>query len=116
MSTRAIRAIQIVCEGCGVHHGELGQFDRSDVARASALASGWRLIPKILSDGRPARVTATGKGLVNVTRHAHDVCPSCVEGFVPGSHLTRPAADRRAWWTERIEALEAEVAALRGSS
>lgn len=112
MTTKIVKYALVICEGCGAVHGMPDQYPGSGEARRGALDAGWSLVPKRLADGRPARVQTNEKALVNITRAAHDVCPNCVATFEPAAYPVGGGGGK-AWWTERIERLEAENARLR---
>jgi hypothetical protein len=69
--------------------------------------AGWKLVPKIKANGKPAAMRDPGKA-----HNACDVCPACLPTFQPPG-TGRPAGGE-AWWTQRIRRLEEENARLRG--
>lgn len=82
MSVKTVRSQLIVCDGCGAEFGQLGDYDLAGEARHAALRAGWRLVPRIRSSGRVARMD--GMPLGTMKSVAYDACPTCPddhEGF-----------------------------------
>ena len=102
----------LICDGCDKTLGENGEYQGAANVRRIAISHGWQMIPKLKSNGTPGapygeRNKASWSG--------HDVCPSCVAGFTAElSPHAKSRGGKPAWWTERIEELQARIAQLEG--
>ncbi len=82
MATQIIQATILLCDGCSAEMGTEGQYRTAMDARAAAYALGWRFVPMVTASGDLSSATS-------------DVCPSCQEGWVPQTRLTKRRGGRR---------------------
>lgn len=118
MTSKVLRYATVVCDGCGVVFGEPGEYVEVAAVRIASWDAGWRLIPKLGRNGRPARMPdlTNPQAVGRATSTASDVCRSCFPDFKP-KDLNRPDSNNGKYLIDvhkRVRELEAEVAHLRG--
>lgn len=83
MGTVVVTRNMVGCDGCGAVYGLPEGYGSPMEARAAAYADGWRY---------PNQVTKTGAAIKAVS----DVCPACVDGWVPALRGARLRVLKRA--------------------
>lgn len=80
MSGKTLSRHMVICDGgCGATVGENGQYATAKESRAAAAERGWKVLPKLRTNGKPAQAMDDDGRLLR----GHDVCPECLPEFKP---------------------------------